>query len=102
MFDIAHATATARNDPAFADFFARAIGNYLLGAVFVESPSRDAVFAEERELDRPAAFGGFLTALAGGLRRRNSWIAASRSISSAEERYLEENAETEKRLAAGV
>jgi hypothetical protein len=94
LFDIAHATATARNDPAFADFFARAVGNYLVGASFVSVSSREAELAEERELDRRTHFGAFLSGLAAS-------DAGRKSVDQlAEELYFEENAATEARLAA--
>lgn len=42
LFDIADATAGANNDPAWTDLFARAIGNYLLGATGRQAISRQA------------------------------------------------------------
>ena len=64
LFDIAHATAAADNAPEFADLFAQAIGNYLMGAAMLGAPSREETLAVERELDRPAdGFLGFLSAM---------------------------------------
>lgn len=102
LFDIAHATATARNDPAFADFFARAIGNYLLGGVFLEAPDRAAAIAEDQEMDRRTSFGEFLSGLAGGLTRPDAAEGRKSVDQLAEERYFEENAETEARLEAAA
>lgn len=45
LFDIAHATQSAENDPGFDDFFAKAVGNYLMGIAFHWTPSA----AEARE-----------------------------------------------------
>ncbi len=100
LFDIAHATATARNDPGFAEFFAQAVGNYLLGAAFVAVPSRAETLAQERDLDRRIGFGAFLAALAGGLTAANAAQGRKSVDQLAEERYYEENAETEARLDA--
>jgi len=102
LFDIAHATQTARNDPAFPEFFARAVGNYLLGAAFVAPPSRAEALAHERELDRRESFGGFLSGLAGGLLAPNAADGRKSVDQLAEERYFEENAETEARLEAAA
>jgi hypothetical protein len=96
LFDIAHATATAPNDPAFAEFFARAIGNYLIGAVFVAAPRHEEAggFA--------LGLGGFLKSLAGGLMAPNAADGRKSVDQLAEERYREENAETEARLEAAA
>ncbi|HLW91622.1 MAG TPA: hypothetical protein VKS78_10010 [Roseiarcus sp.] len=61
LFRIAHATAGANNDPAFEGFFARAIGNYLMGVAFRWTPSVDEERAKEKWLDQPApSLGSFL------------------------------------------
>lgn len=89
LFDIAHATGTAANDPAFCDFFAKAVGNYLMGAVFVAAPERDTHALPD--------LAGFLKALAGGLVAPS--LEGAKSVDRmAEEHYLEANAETEARL----
>jgi hypothetical protein len=100
LFDIAHATATARNDPGFPDFFARAVGNYIIGAVFVEAASRAQQIGIEKEMDRREGFGRFLFGLAGGLLSSEAKDGRKSVDQLAEERYFEENAETEARLAA--
>jgi hypothetical protein len=100
LFDIAHATAAAPNDPAFADFFARAVGNYLIGAVFVQAPSRAEAIAMERELDRRESFGQFFSGLIGGRFSRSSAPALKSVDQLADDRYSQENAETEARLEA--
>jgi hypothetical protein len=95
LFDIAHATATARNDPAFAEFFARAVGNYLTGAVFVTALRPENVAP-------PLGLAGFLKAMAGGLMDPNAADGRKSVDQLAEERYAEENAETESRLEAAA
>jgi hypothetical protein len=104
LFDIAHATATARNDPGFADFFAQAVGNYLLSAPFVEAASRDQELHIEREMDTRGSFGGFLSGLAGGLLDPNAATGRKSVDQLAEDIYRDEEAETQARLdaAAGV
>jgi hypothetical protein len=100
LFDIAHATAAAPNDPALADFFARAVGNYLVGAVFVHAASRAEAIAVERELDRRESFGQFLSGLIGGRFSRASAPALKSVDQLTDDRYSQENAETEARLEA--
>jgi hypothetical protein len=102
LFDIAHATATARNDPAFAGFFAQAVGNYLLGAAVVAVPSRETALAEEQEMDQRPSFAAFLGGLAHGLFSPDAAVGRNSVDQLAEERYFEENAETENRLAAAA
>jgi len=63
LFDIAHATATADNAPEFVEFFARAIGNYLMGGDFLGTPDASEVLAVESELAKPSGFGAFLSAV---------------------------------------
>ena len=100
LFDIAHATATAANDPAFANLFARAVGNYLLGGVFVEAPSRAAELEHERQMDRRESFGSFLSGLAGGLLSPSAADGRKSVDQLAEERYFEENEDARARLEA--
>ncbi|MDE3176720.1 MAG: hypothetical protein KGM15_11520 [Pseudomonadota bacterium] len=104
LFDIAHATATGANDPGFADLFAKAVGNYLLGAVFVEAPSRSEAIEIERDMDRRQSFGEFLSGLAGGLLAGDAADGRKSVDQLAEERYREENDAAQSRLdaAAGV
>lgn len=60
LFDIAHATAGADNDPAFDEFFAKAVGNYLIGVAFRWTPPASVALEHERWADRPATFRSFL------------------------------------------
>lgn len=57
LFAIAHASAGYDNDPQFDDLFAKAIGNYLLGATGRAVPSRDVAFRWETETYRTDAIG---------------------------------------------
>jgi hypothetical protein len=59
LFDIAHATAGAPNDASFDDFFAKAIGNYLMGVAFHWTPTAADARAHQRWSDRPASFADF-------------------------------------------
>jgi len=97
LFDIAHATATARNDPAFADFFARAVGNYLAGDVFVAALRRD-----KADAGPPLSLAGFLKAFAYGLTSASAADGRKSVDQLAEERYREENAQTQARLEAAA
>jgi hypothetical protein len=61
LFRIAHATDVAKNDPSFDEFFAQAIGNYLMGIAFHWTPSVAEETQRKRWLDEPPpAAGGFL------------------------------------------
>jgi hypothetical protein len=59
LFDIAHATAKAENDPGFDDLFAKAIGNYLMGVAFHWTPTAAEAREHEKWTDRPASFADF-------------------------------------------
>jgi hypothetical protein len=63
LFRIAHATATAKNDPSFDDFFAKAIGDHLTGIAFHWTPSVAEERAKERWLDEKTP--SFASALGG-------------------------------------
>ena len=70
LFHIAHATAGAANDPGFDDFFAKAVGNYLLGIANRWTPTAAEEVQKEKWLDDKApSFGGFLGSLFGGGKR---------------------------------
>lgn len=101
LFDIAHATAGANNDAEFPDFFAKAVGNYLIGAVFLMPASREEELALERELDQPApSFGGFLSGLAGGLFSPRSAEGRRSYEKLTDDIVARENAETDDRIDA--
>jgi hypothetical protein len=98
LFDIAHATATAANDPEFAEFFARAVGNYLIGVAFSGTPDRADVLRHEAELEKGSGFGGFFAAMARGPSRAEVGDALESTEAEEEDAYLRENLETERRL----
>jgi hypothetical protein len=63
LFRIADALAETSND-AFDDFFAKAIGNYLMGVAFRWTPTAEEARKAEDWLDEPApGFGDFLAAM---------------------------------------
>ncbi len=64
LFDIAHATTAAVNDPSFNDFFAKAVGNYLIGVGFNGTPDRDSVLSHEAELNKKSGMGDFFAQMA--------------------------------------
>ncbi len=49
LFSISHASAGAANDPHFDDLFAKAVGNYLLGATGRSVPPREVALRRETE-----------------------------------------------------
>jgi hypothetical protein len=62
LFDIAHATAHARNDPSFDDLFARAVGNYLM-AIHLDVPDAAEALHFEKWLDQDESLPGFLAGM---------------------------------------
>lgn len=58
LFDIAHATAHAQNDPSFDDLFARSVGNYLM-AIALHSPDAAEALRVEKWLDEKETLTGF-------------------------------------------
>ncbi|WP_424361455.1 hypothetical protein [Methylocystis parvus] len=63
LFRIADAMAETSDD-AFDDFFAKAIGNYLMGVAFRWTPSADEARKADDWLDEPAPrFGAFIGAM---------------------------------------
>ena len=61
LFDIAHATAGAQNDPGFDDLFAKAVGNYLIGVAFHWTPSAAEAREHQKWADRPASFADYFS-----------------------------------------
>jgi hypothetical protein len=99
LFDIAHATATAANDPEFAEFFARAVGNYVMGVAFSGTPARADALRHEAERDRSAGFGAFFAALARAPSRGDIAVAMETTEDIEEEAYFRQNRDTARRLA---
>lgn len=100
LFDIAHATATADNAPEFPDFFAKAVGNYLLGVEFVGAPDREEELHIESYLARPGGFGSFLSEMFGGGARLSEIDETIGDDQEDADRAL--NAETTHRLEAAA
>jgi len=66
LFRIAHATRGAANDPEFDEFFAKAVGNYLMGVAFRWTPSAAEALQKEKWLnDEAPGFDSFVAALFG-------------------------------------
>jgi hypothetical protein len=64
LFRIAQAAAGADNDPGFDDFFAKAVGNYLMGIAFRWTPSAEQERRKEKWLEeKPSGIDGFLSAM---------------------------------------
>ena len=61
LFSISHASAGADNDPRFDDLFARAVGNYLLGATGRNMPAREVALRRETEGPYRASVVGVLS-----------------------------------------
>ena len=61
LFAIAHASTGADNDPKFDDLFAKAIGNYLLGATGHAVPAREVSLRWETEAPHRADVLGVLS-----------------------------------------
>ena len=100
LFDIAHATATAANAPEFADFFVKAVGNYLMGVAFIGTPERSEVLAHEAELVKPTGFGAFFSALMRGPSSADVADALESTEAKEEDADFRRNIETESRLDA--
>ncbi|MEE9380871.1 MAG: hypothetical protein V3V03_05645 [Hyphomonadaceae bacterium] len=58
------AVAFAKNDPAWNDLFARAIGNHLMAMAHPSPMSESDALARERWLDEKVSVGGFLSDMA--------------------------------------
>jgi hypothetical protein len=67
LFRIAHTVNGAANDPEFDAFFAKAVGNYLMGLAFRWTPSAQDEREKERWLDeKPQGFDAFVAAMFAG------------------------------------
>ena len=67
LFRIAHAAKDLDNDPAFDDFFAKAVGNYLMGIAFHWNPTAAEAREKKDWLDeKPQGFGAFLGSMLSG------------------------------------
>jgi hypothetical protein len=90
LFDIAHGALSGQNDPSFDDFFAKAIGNYLMGVAYHWTPSADEARTHQHWADRPASFADYfakmvqepLAARFGGL------VAKTKTVDAMDEAVL--------------
>lgn len=73
LFRIAHATNGADNDATFDDFFAKAIGNYLMGIAHRWTPSVADELEREKWLnEKTPSFGAFLGGIFRGLSEKHA------------------------------
>jgi hypothetical protein len=99
LFEIAHAIAESSKAPEFSDFFAKAIGNYLMGVDFLGTPDAEDVRQTEAELDRPdGGLAGFLSTMFRGRPDIPTGLEAIGEAQEAEDRAI--NAETDSLLEA--
>lgn len=72
LFALNEATGTGHNDPAWTDFFVRAIANHLLNPMNPPVvPMRDEAMAREKWLDQRGSMGQLLSGVATSLARGN-------------------------------
>jgi len=91
LFRIAHATTGAANDPSFDDFFARAVGNYLMGVAFHGAPDAAEELQKEQWLNTPPptpALGDLLAALSAGDVSLRSMLDATKSVGEIDDERL--------------
>ncbi|MCX7899773.1 MAG: hypothetical protein N2444_06800 [Methylocystis sp.] len=94
LFRVAQLTRASDETPGFADFFAKAVGNYLMGVAFDRCMTREKA-AEARDwLNAPApGFGEFIGAMAGGVSLNGVREATASVEDRAETFYRDDNAE---------
>lgn len=95
LFDIAHATVGAPNDPGFDDLFAKAIGNYLMGLSFRWTPTAAEAREHAQWASHATRFADFFSRMVEQplARRFGSASAATRSVDQIEEQmFAQENA----------
>jgi hypothetical protein len=95
LFDIAHATAGAPNDPGFDDLFAKAIGNYLMGLSFRWTPAATEAREHAQWADHATRFADFFSKMVEQpLARRFGGVSeATKTVDQLEEQtFAAENA----------
>lgn len=108
LFTLNDATKTGHNDPAWTEFFSRAIANHLLNPMNPPVvPTRDEALAREKWLDQKGSIGQLLSGVATSLARGNVpfaqvWeevdpfgAAAARKEAAAETRAVAERLQRE-------
>ncbi len=69
LFDINDITAASENDPAWVNFFGKAIANHMMADEAYRAPSRAEALRVEKWLEDPKAdVGGFFSRMVSGLR----------------------------------
>jgi len=91
LFDINDATDEAKNDPAWADLFVKALANFLLATSGYQVPTREEALRREAWLDEPAAgVGAFMgEMMAGSLNA--IWQAVKHGTIDGEPRHKSES-----------
>jgi len=98
LFRIAHATNGAANAPGFDEFFAKAVGNYLMGIAFHWTPSAAAEREKEQWLDqKPESLEQFVAEEFGGSAPLRLDLRSPTQID--EERIKAENAADQSEMA---
>ncbi|MGA2793302.1 MAG: hypothetical protein ABSE69_07160 [Roseiarcus sp.] len=95
LFDIAHATAGAANDPGFDDLFAKAIGNYLMGLSFRWTPTAAVAREHAQWADHATRFANFFSRMVEQplARRFGGLSAATKTVDEIHEQlFAQENA----------
>jgi hypothetical protein len=95
LFDIAHATAGAPNDPGFDDLFAKAIGNYLMGLSFRWTPTAAEAREHAQWADHATRFADFFSRMVEQplARRFGGLSAVTKTVDEIDEQlFAKENA----------
>jgi hypothetical protein len=95
LFDIAHATASAQNDAGFDDFFAKAVGNYLMGVAFRGTASAAEAREHEKWADHATSFADFFSKMVEQplAQRFGGMLGATKSVDKIEEdAFAQQNA----------
>ncbi len=93
LFDVNDAVRGRDNDPAWTDFYAKAIGNAVMAASGYISPSREEALRQEAWLEGRGSTVRFLSRMAGSLFLQPSNVLQSyRAPDDLDELYAEQNA----------
>ena len=107
LFEIAHATVDAPNDPSFADLFSRAIGNHVLCGIGRHAPCPEEARRRETWLDESRSLGTGLGAVLRGIFGSrpveessgfSAFAAGDEIVTSEEARWLKQRIRSNDRL----
>jgi hypothetical protein len=105
LFAIEDIVGSSDNAPEWADLFARAVGNHIVGALIHDLPSREEALRRQRWLDTETKpFEGFMARLVGGFSTDLSkmWGKGAQGLGDdIEEAYAEDNARDAAALKQG-